>query len=75
MKVSEGVKKHIVVCVDDFSKFVLLGLMEERSSEAMKQWFLHNVLGLYGRPLQVRSDRGNEFSGVFDKILREMNVK
>ena len=74
MKVSEGVRKHIVVCVDHFSKFVLLRLMEERSSETMKQWFVNHMLGPYGRPLQVRSNCGNEFSGAFDKMLRDMNV-
>ncbi len=29
LKTSKGARKNIVVCVDDFSKFVLLGNLEE----------------------------------------------
>ncbi len=41
----------------------------------MKIWFLENVLGPYGRPLQVRTDRGNEFSGAFASMLEANHIK
>ena len=32
-------------------------------------------MGPYGRPLQIRSDRGNEFAGAFSALLQENNIK
>ena len=69
-----GKRKHVVVCVEDFSKFINLGWLDEKSSEALKVWFLHNILGPFGRPLQVRTDRGNEFAGAFAAMLKENNI-
>ncbi len=74
LKTSGGARKNIVVCVDDFSKFVILGNLEERTSRALKEWFLTHVLGPYGRPLQVRTDRGSEFAGAFASMLHANNV-
>ena len=63
-----------MVCVDDFSKFVLLDALSDRSSATLKDWFLRSVLGPYGRPLQVRTDRGNEFAGAFTSLLQSLNI-
>ena len=61
LKMADGSRSNIVVCVDDFSKFVLLDILATRQAEDLKNWVLKRVFGPYGRPLQVRSDRGNEF--------------
>ncbi len=61
LKMADGSRSNIVVCVDDFSKFVLLDILTTRQAEDLKNWVLKRVFGPYGRPLQVRSDRGNEF--------------
>lgn len=63
LKLPDGNRANIVVCVDDFSKFVILGVLPNRTASALRDWMLAHVLGPYGRPLQVRTDRGNEFSG------------
>jgi transposase InsO family protein len=61
--------------VDDFSKFVLLGVLSSRTAKDLRAWMLEHVFGPYGRPLQVRSDRGNEFAGSFAALLLENNIK
>lgn len=75
LKLASGKKGHIVVCVDDFSKFVLLGILEDHSSKTLKNWFTTHILGPYGRPLQVRTDRGNEFAGEFASMLQQNAIK
>ena len=63
-----------MVCVDEFSKFIVLSAISDRSSQTLKEWFLAHTLGPYGRPLQVRTDRGNEFAGAFASLLEANNV-
>ena len=75
LKNKEGGRSHIVVCVDDFSKFVILDVIEDKQAHTLKQWLLKRVLGPYGRPLQVRTDRGNEFAGEFAALLAHHNVR
>ena len=75
LKLPSGDRANIVVCVDDFSKFVLLDVLPTRQAQDLRGWLLRNVLGPYGRPLQVRTDRGNEFAGAFATLLRENNVR
>ena len=53
LKMPDGERSNIVVCVDDFSKFVILDIIPTRQAEDLKAWFLKKVLGPYGRPLQV----------------------
>lgn len=75
LKMPNGERSNIVVCVDDFSKFVILDIIPSRQASDLKAWILKNVLGPYGRPLQIRSDQGNEFAGVFSQFLKDNNIK
>ena len=69
LKMPSGERSNIVVCVDDFSKFVILDILPGRQASDLKTWTLKNILGPYGRPLQIRTDRGNEFAGTFQQFL------
>ncbi len=71
----DGSRSNIVVCVDDFSKFVILNIIPSRQAEDLKAWVLKHVLGPYARPLQIRSDQGNEFATTFSQFLKEHNIK
>ena len=75
LKLPSGDRTNIVVCVDDFSKFVLLDVLPTRQATDLRNWILKNVLGPYGRPLQIRSDQGNEFAGAFASLLQENNIR
>ena len=75
MKNSDGDRSHIVVCVDDFSKFVILDVIQDRQASTLKEWFLKRILAPYGWPLQVRTDRGNEFAGDFTSLLTHHNIR
>ena len=71
----DGSRSHIVVCVDDFSKFVVLDVITDRQASTLKDWFVRRILAPYGRPLQVRTDRGNEFAGEFTSLLTHHNIR
>ena len=75
LKLPDGSRANVVVCVDDFSKFVMLGVLPSRTALDLRNWTLEHVLGPYGRPLQIRTDRGNEFAGQFAALLKENNIK
>ena len=75
LKNADGDRSHIVVCVDDFSKFVILDVIQDRQASTLKEWFLKRILAPYGRPLQVRTDRGNEFAGDFTSLLTHHNIR
>lgn len=75
LKMPDGNRSNIVVCVDDFSKFVILDILPSRQAEDLKAWVLKHVIGPYGRPLQIRTDQGKEFAGAFAQLLGEHNIK
>ena len=41
---------QIVVLVDNFSKFVMLGALPDRRAETIAQWLYQNVICLFGSP-------------------------
>ena len=53
----------MIVCVDDFSKFVLLDTLPQLSSGEVRKWLQKNILFVYGKPNQIRTDHGSEFKG------------
>ena len=57
----DGTRKSILVMVDDFSKYVILVILDRLDSNTVKEAFIRHVLSAYGRPLRVRTDRGSEF--------------
>ena len=74
LKLPSGERANIVVCVDDFSKFVVLKVLPNRTADEVQKWFLQNILAPYGRPLQVRTDRGKEFAAGFAALMKQNNI-
>ena len=68
-------RQSISVIVDDFSRFVVLLLIPKLDSASVRQAFLQNILAVYGRPRQIRTDSGKEFQGHFASLLRELDIK
>jgi IS30 family transposase len=61
--------------VDDFSKLTLLRVLPNLDSTAVMRCFMETVVGVYGRPSQVRVDQGNEFAGNFSKWMQQLGVR
>lgn len=65
---SEGFQ-HVLIAVDAFSKWMEICPLKTRTSDEVAKQFLYNVVCRYGAPVAVRSDKGSEFLGEFDKLL------
>ena len=59
----EANRSNILICVDDFSKFCLLAELPQLTSAAVREWVTRNILYMYGKPRQIRTDAGSEFKG------------
>ena len=65
----------VILCVDTCSRFVLAGRLANLDSYHTATWFNDQVVGVFGMPAVVRSDRGPEYRGAFDRYLREAGVE
>ena len=70
---SQG-NSQIIVAVDNFNKFVLIGALPNRQAITITNWFLKNIIGILGWPVMVKSDNGSEFKGIFSEVLEELGV-
>lgn len=67
--------KHLIVCVDAFSKWVEIGTFDRLLSTSVMDWFHENIVCRYGVPVVVRCDNGKEFQGDFKLYLQSMGVR
>ena len=65
---------QIVVLVDNFSKFVLLGALPNRTSKTLATWFMREVVGVFGVPHIIKSDNGSEFQSLFRGMCKDLGV-
>ncbi len=63
-----------MTCVCVSSKWVEAWPTSDIKSSTIRKLFHTNITTRYGVPLVVRSDKGREFLGTFDKYLRELGV-
>jgi Integrase zinc binding domain/Integrase core domain len=70
-----GAKVHIIVAVDTFSKFVLLGTLATRSSNAVTDWLRTHLLAVFGKPQRFRTDNGGEFAGTLALVCDALDIK
>ena len=75
-----GLKRLIVVFVDDFSRFAIVYSVKSKdeAGEALKKYLVsaRNLLGKDGKICYIRSDQGTEFTGgKFLEILREEKIE
>ena len=61
----DGKRWSIIIAVDDCSKLVTLGIIENLSSDSVAKWVTERILGPYGKPDLIRTDHGREFQGRF----------
>ena len=66
---------QIVVLVDNFSKFVMIGALPDRKSETIAMWLYETVICLFGKPLLIKSDLGSEFKGTFQELCDTLEIR
>ena len=53
--------KHVLTCVDTFSKYTVFVLLPDKSAVTVANAFRSHVLSIFGVPLYLRCDNGSEF--------------
>jgi hypothetical protein len=69
--VSRRGNKYLFVAIEHFSKWVEVFPIPAKTASNTAFAFAHSVLARFGAPAEVLTDGGSEFSGEFDKLLRE----
>ena len=54
--------------VDNFSKFVKIGALKDRTLETLAKWLMDEIVGIFGPPTIIKSGNGSEFKGLFESI-------
>lgn len=70
-----SVARHLIVCVDVFSKWVEAGCIADKESSTVTTWFHANITCRFGTPAFVRADRGGEFRGDFERYLSRLGCR
>ena len=67
--------KHALLCVDPFSKWIEIFPMRTKASDEVWTVLYTQLFCRFGLPLELRCDRGREFSGVVQQKCSEFGVK
>ena len=68
--------KHVIVCVDYFTKFAVTKAVRSATAEAIADFFVEEIVLRYGAPVKLLSDRGTQFTSNLNKeIFKLLNVK
>jgi hypothetical protein len=62
---------YVMVCVEHFSKTIVLVPIPSKDADVTAYHFLHNVLGRFGACAEVLTDQGSEWKGAFAQLLTE----
>ncbi len=72
-KTSTG-NTFVMVCIEHFSKHLVLCPIPSKEPACTAAAFLTHVLGSYGACAEVLTDGGGEFQGAFDALLRDSMI-
>ena len=53
---------------------MVLGVLDCRTSDAVRQWFHTAIVSVFGTPALVRTDQGSEFKGDFAAFCSEADI-
>ena len=52
----------------------MLEVFQELNSREIRKWIERNIIYLYGRPRQIRTDQGSEFKGQVEEVCRAFAI-
>ena len=68
---TDGGNRYVMVCVEHFSKFIVLIPLPSKTAEDTAFAFRQHILGVYGACAEVCTDQGGEWKGAFATLLME----
>ncbi len=68
--------RYLLVCVDHFSRFVILAPLPNKTAEAVAHALVSKLFCPYSTPRVLLSDNGAEFrNALLEEICRQFNIK
>jgi transposase InsO family protein len=68
---TDGGYRYVILAIEAWHKFAVLGLLKTKSASETRAFFLHNVLSVFGAPAEVVTDQGNEWEAGFHDLLTD----
>ena len=68
-------RKTIIVAVDDFSKYTLLGILDSHTPAAVVEWLGNTIISIFGVPCRLRVDNGTEFRGELEVLCKLLEIE
>ena len=74
LTITSNKNRHLLVVVDNFSKFTLVYPLKNKSSQAIAEAIYNNVICIFGKPKCIRIDQGIEFKGDVEDLCQRWNI-
>ena len=66
--------RHLLLMVDNFSKFTLLYPLKDKSSQTIANIIFNNLICTFGKPKVIRVDQGTEFKGDVEDLAERWDI-
>lgn len=67
--------KYIAVAVESYSRTVVATAITDKTSDTVTTWFEREIVYRYGKPTEVRGDRGGEWRKHFQDYCDRLGIK
>ena len=68
--------KYILTCQDTYSRYVMAFPIPNKETATVARMFVDRVICQYGAPIELKSDRGREFTGnIFREVLQMLGIR
>ena len=69
-------ERYILSMIDCFSQYLILILIKDCNATTVSQALFERIIGYFGCPKKILSDRGTEFTGrVWAEMMELMGIK
>ena len=76
LPVTAAKNKYILTCIDSFTRFGICTAIPDKQMSTVARSFVDNVIGVFGSPTSLYSDRGLEFTGKdFRQAVKGLGVQ
>ena len=68
---TEGGHRYVILAIEAWHKFAVLGLLRSKAAAETRAFFLHSVLSVFGACAEVVTDQGMEWEAEFHDLLTD----
>ena len=68
-------KVHIIVAIDVYSKFALIGTLPRKSAQHVTTFIRAHLISVFGPPQRFCTDNGGEFAGILSQVCDALDIQ